>query len=137
MDSDQSFDVPEEKIPLIVLTPEIVADYTQYAEVPKMETDNYSRVGAPAHIWMPRVSRKPYLRTGVLYSRLDLDGATRTYYKFLVQLEYVYPSDVFRPSFAYGRNFHQYHRGYGLGQFRLDGPGGQADLSYRQLRNLV
>ena len=77
MDSDQSFDVPEEKIPLIVLTPEIVADYTQYAEVPKMETDNYSRVGAPAHIWMPRVSSKPYLRTGVLYSRLDLYGATR------------------------------------------------------------
>ena len=103
--SNDTFEVLEQKMPLIVLTPEVVAGYTRYAEVPEMKTDNYSRVGALAHIWMPRVNRKLYFRTGVLYSQLDLYGTTRTYYKFPVQLEYVYPSEVFRPSFAYGPNF--------------------------------
>ena len=45
-----TFDVLQEKLPLIVLTPEVLAGYTRYAEVPEMKLGNCSRVGALAHI---------------------------------------------------------------------------------------
>ena len=86
--SHHTFYVLEEKLPLIVLTPQVVAGYTRYAEVPEMKMGNFSRVGALAHIWMPRVNRNLCFRTGVLYSRLDLYGATRTFLTASYEIEF-------------------------------------------------
>lgn len=101
----ETFEILEDRIPLIVLTPELVAGYNRYHEVLTLMVDNYTRFGAIAHIWMPRVNRKLYFRTGVLYSRFELEATTRSYYKFPVHLEYIYPSRTLRPRISYGHNF--------------------------------
>ena len=104
--SAETFDVLEKGTSLIALTAEMVGEYTRYNDNDlEVSVEDYPRVGVLAHIWMPRVNRKLYFRTGVLYSKFTLNGVSRTYYKFPVQLEYIYPSGTIRPRISYGPNF--------------------------------
>lgn len=69
----------------------------------KMQGNDFLQYGVYAHVWLPRINEKLYLRTGLL---LNKDG-----YKIPVQLEYVFPKWMIKPKFSYGINigkpFHQ------------------------------
>lgn len=69
----------------------------------EMQGYDFFQYGVYAHIWLPRINEKLYLRTGLL---LNKDG-----YKIPVQLEYVFPKWMIKPKLSYGINignpFHQ------------------------------
>ena len=102
---EASFEVLREQPPLIVLNPEITAGYTKYFDVNDLRVPSYAPVGIVAHVWMPRINEKLFFRTGVYFTRFQLEDKAMGYYKVPVQLEYVYPTGAFRPRFAYGPNF--------------------------------
>ncbi|MGB3801687.1 MAG: hypothetical protein WA952_17855 [Lewinella sp.] len=99
------FEVLKEQPPLIVVSPELVGGYTKYFDVSDLSVTSYTPVGIIGHLWMPRFNERLYFRTGMLYTRFELESGSRGYYKLPVQLEYIYPSGAFRPRFAFGPNF--------------------------------
>jgi hypothetical protein len=68
--------------------------------------DKFSLTGGVlAHIWLPRVNEKLYLRTGVLYANTKVENVGQiNLFKMPLQIEYVYPKGQFLPKFAYGFN---------------------------------
>ena len=96
----------EKPTPLIKILPELVGGAIKYSNVDNLNDKYYTHAGIIGHIWMPRTSEKMYFRTGVLVSRLEIDGQEKTYYKIPMQLEYIYPKGIFRPRIAYGLNFY-------------------------------
>ncbi len=97
--------------PLIKLIPEIVGGITYYENVDDINETFYFHGGVLTHFWMPRTNEKMYFKTGILFVLLeDVDGKKVDYYKFPIQLEYIYPKGLFRPRLSYGLNF--YYPGY-------------------------
>lgn len=59
--------------------------------------------GILANLWLPAVNEKLYLRTGIVFSTYETENfINRKYYKFPIQLEYIYPKSHVNPKFAYG-----------------------------------
>lgn len=68
----------------------------------EFEGRTYVRGGLIAHLWLPMVNEKLYLRTGLLISKFDKDNSSKSILKIPIQLEYIYPKGLIRPKFAYG-----------------------------------
>ena len=89
----------------MAVLPEVVLGTLRYREVPTLIPNTYPTGGVIAHLWLPRANEKINVRTGVMFSRLQLDDGNRSFFRFPLQLEYLRPSGVFRPRFAYGPVF--------------------------------
>ncbi|MCZ4694082.1 hypothetical protein DWB61_02730 [Ancylomarina euxinus] len=61
-----------------------------------IDEEKYYQYGIYAHIWLPRLNEKLYLRTGYLSNKHG--------YKIPLQLEYVFPKWKIKPKLAYGIN---------------------------------
>lgn len=92
--------------PVIKIQPEIVGGAIHYSNVENLVEKFYVHAGLVCHVWMPRTSEKLYFRTGVLFSQLDYSSGVKNVYKIPFQFEYIYPSGLFRPRFAYGLNIY-------------------------------
>ena len=68
--------------------------------------------GVLLNFWMPRRNEKIYLRTGLLFAKLDAslfesdNNDLKMTYKFPFMLEYIYPKSVINPKIAYGTNLY-------------------------------
>lgn len=129
----EKFTVLKEQPPLIVPNPELLGGFATYTDVPDLTASSYYPVGAVVHFWSPRVNEKLYFRTGVLYSRLQLETGSKAFFKIPLQLEYIYPSGAFRPRIAFGPIFNNLtaHTVSGnVGAFVRVGPRVFLSLSY-------
>ncbi len=100
----------EKERPLLSIDPEIVGGLINFKET---KSKYFSNGGLITNIWLPGLSEKLYLRTGLLYSKTDL--ASESIYKIPLQLEYIYPKSIIRPKFSVGLNFFQpFHQTVGL-----------------------
>jgi hypothetical protein len=59
--------------------------------------------GVLANLWLPTVNEKLFLRTGIVFSTYETENnVSRKYYKFPIQIEYIYPRSFVNPKLAYG-----------------------------------
>lgn len=59
--------------------------------------------GILANLWLPTVNEKLFLRTGIMFSTYETESLiARKYYKFPIQLEYIYPKSKINPKLGYG-----------------------------------
>lgn len=100
----------EKKQPLLKINPEILGGgYAINFKENKFDESKITylfNMGLLGHIWLPRASEKLYLKTGIIYSNLNLEDESRTIYKIPIQIEYVYPSKLISPKLAYGINIY-------------------------------
>lgn len=79
---------------------------------PELKNLNSSAFGALAHLWLPRVNEKLFLKTGMMffsseaiYER-EITIREGNVMKIPVQIEYKYPKGKVRPNLAYGINIY-------------------------------
>ncbi len=96
----------EKTIPLLKILPELIGGAIKYSDVTELNNKFYFHGGIIGHLWMPRHSEKLYFRTGLLFSQLEFEKEVLNYYKIPFQIEYMYPTGLFRPRIAYGLNFY-------------------------------
>jgi hypothetical protein len=115
---DESCMIFEKKLPFLKLDLELVGgmiiynsesmqdiNYLNYDE--KLKNNKYFQTGVIAHLWLPTVNEKLFLKTGLLYSTFKSNNSTKTTYKIPIQCEYIYPKSLIRPSLAYGINLYK------------------------------
>jgi len=93
-------------VPFLKIMPEVVGGVISFSDIPNITEKSYTHFGLIGHLWIPNASEKLFLRTGVLLSKLDIEGVSETYVKIPIQLEYIYPGDLIQPRLAYGPNYY-------------------------------
>lgn len=73
-----------------------------YVPILPEEDKTYFQGGVIVRFWLPRANEKFYLRSGVTYTQVSLNGRMEWIYRVPFQLEYIYPRGRVRPSLAYG-----------------------------------
>lgn len=94
----------EKRLPIIKIFPEFVGGVINFPNTADLNATSNVQTGVIGHVWMPRTSEKLYFRTGLLFSRVKIDGELSNSFKIPCQLEYIYPKGIFRPRLAYGLN---------------------------------
>lgn len=104
--NDQQCIIYNKKTPVFRVMPELLVGVTKYNGVYFLKDGFLPQFGFIAHIWMPTVSEKLYLRTGIFVSELPYIGnyASDMMFKFPIQVEYMYPKGNIRPRIFYGIN---------------------------------
>jgi len=98
--------VYDKKLPVISIHPEIVGGIINFSDVENLNDKSYFHSGIIGHIWLPRANERFYIRTGILISKLELEGEMKNIYKIPLQVEYISPKGSFRPRIAYGINYY-------------------------------
>lgn len=60
-----------------------------------------------AHFWMPRANEKLFFRTGFLRSKVQFKNWESVFYRFPIQIEYIYPKGFICPKVAFGINLYK------------------------------
>jgi len=94
---------------------EPLVGYEKFAQVEDYTSGSFIEYGANLYIWMPRSSEKIYFKTGIAFAKI---GNTR-FYKVPLQLQYVYPSNLFRPIASLGINYYAFNISGGHYPFHL------------------
>lgn len=113
---DEECVVFAKRSPLMSVDIEIVAGIISYRNGIEMDAfdsyyikgnlggNTYMQGGVLTHFWLPRMNEKLFFRTGILYSTFKSGNTLKKFVKIPVQIEYVYPKGIIRPTFAYGVN---------------------------------
>ena len=116
--TDENCMIFEKKLPFLKVNLEVVGgmvmyksgnmeDFNYFYHEGDLKNNKYFQAGVIAHIWLPTVNEKLFLRTGLLYSTFNSNTATKTTYKIPIQCEYIFPKGVIRPTLAYGINLYK------------------------------
>ncbi len=99
--------VYEKKKPFISLAAEPVFGTTWY----RVNKSFYMTGGAYIYTWLPRLNEKLYFKTGILYH--ELEGVIGLYsaIRYPVQIQYLYPSGMFRPKANLGITYTVFRHG--------------------------
>lgn len=111
--------VYKSKIPYVRIMPEISGGIIGYVDddIPDLRRRVVPQFGLITHLWLPMSSEKLFIRTGLLYTRVNAMNEYINFYKIPIQFEYIYPSGIFRPKMALGCN---YYLNYYLTTLALD-----------------
>jgi hypothetical protein len=115
---DEECIIFEKKLPFIKFNLEFIAGINEYSsdgldvfyyynQDEGIKNPKYLQAGVLANFLFLRLNEKLYLRTGILYSTFESDNASKKYYKIPIQIEYIYPKGIVRPSLAYGINLYK------------------------------
>jgi hypothetical protein len=96
--------VYETKQPFFKVNYEIISGFTSFSDITELNKNIYYQSGIITHIWMPKASEKVYFKTGIVFTYV-LNSKKEMFYKIPIQIEYVYPKGIFRPTLSYGVNF--------------------------------
>ncbi|MDR0866264.1 MAG: hypothetical protein LBO74_15225 [Candidatus Symbiothrix sp.] len=116
-DDGESCLVFERKVPLFQLRLEAVAGYYAFLSKDYYQEMKYGLYGVKAYFWMPRTNENFYFKTGVLFLNSP-DKEFDYKLKIPIQIEYVYPKGVIRPTLSGGVNMYDYFTfvsGYSIG----------------------
>jgi hypothetical protein len=98
--------VYEKKIPLLKFNIEVAGGVVNYRKTDNTDNKNHFQAGVLMNFWMPRINEKLYFRTGLLYSTLEVNEIKESLYKIPIQIEYMYPRGIVRPTMALGVNIY-------------------------------
>ncbi len=104
---DRACIIYERKLPPLKFNIEILGGLVNYQYANQITSKRIFQAGVLTHLWMPRVSEKMYLRTGIYYSDAKLvNNGKGAIYKIPIQFEYMYPKGNVRPVMALGINLY-------------------------------
>lgn len=100
---------PEQEIPSATkrslklgVSLEAIGGLVNYQDVDDFADKNYFESGLIVHVGSSRNAGKLFLRTGLLFSKLDKPRGSKGLVKIPIQLEYIYPGAVIQPRLALG-----------------------------------
>lgn len=100
---DEKCIVYEKKVPLVKISVEPIIGQVKYKD-----SENSSiEYGGYIYLWAPRSNEKLYFKTGLTYQKIQLEGIKEGY-KIPFQIQYIYPSKVFKPKLSVGLNFFKF-----------------------------
>lgn len=75
----------------------------QYDESSILKPKQYGVIG---HLWQPSTDERFFLRSGILFSNYEYETSNGNLTKVPLQIEYLYPTGVIKPSIALGINLY-------------------------------
>jgi hypothetical protein len=110
----------EKKLPPIKINPQITSGFTHFSNQTLNVNDIHFQSYVPTygvllHVWLPNVSEKIYLKTGLL-GVVDADNQNKfTLFKLPLHVEYLYPKGNIRPRCSIGFSNLIFDPGFSVG----------------------
>lgn len=98
---DQSCVIYEKPIPLFQFAIEPVFGVAKYT----IFKNFLAEFGSNLYIWIPQTSENLFLKTGVVYQRINELGEKYNIFKIPLQIQYLYHAKKFQPKASFGFNF--------------------------------
>jgi len=105
-DENETCIVFEDKIPKVVLIPELRVGLFHLNNSNDFIDENVIQYGIVLHIKMPRRYNKLYAETGVLFAQVNSSIGKESLFKLPFHLGYQYPKGKIRPKLSYGLNYY-------------------------------
>lgn len=94
----------EKKLPALQVDLDIIGSFVYFRDPAVYNNKNSFQPGILVRLGMPLTNEKLFLKSGVLFSNSNSDFEEETFYKIPIQIEYVYPIGIVRPTLGYGIN---------------------------------
>ena len=103
---DEACIIYEKRLPVVKLYLEGIGGLVKFNNIESLADQFYTQYGVIAHLWVPRINEKFYIRTGFISSTAEFNFQ-KVVTKIPVQFEYIAPRGFVRPKLAVGLNFYR------------------------------
>lgn len=108
---DEACIVYEKKAPFFKMSIEPTFGHVRY----RVSKETGLEYGVYMYLWSPRTNEKLYFKTGIIQQRISYNQTEEIIYKIPLQIEYLYPSKVFKPKVSIGYNLYSAKNEYDEG----------------------